>query len=116
MKTESFKVSVIIYPEHGPEGQRVWIAQCLEYDIMSEGKTIEQVQDRLARNLTATLGVCEGEGRRAFEGIPPAPQNFWQMFEQATVSVSREERPMRFPMPLPNVLPIMKLIENYIAA
>ncbi len=116
MKTESFKVSVIIYDESSPDGHRAWIAQCLEYDIMSQGKTILEVKDRLARKIVATLCLCEEKGKRAFEGIPSAPQKFWDMFEAATVSVSSEERPMRSPFPVPTILPIMKLIENYMAA
>lgn len=110
METQEFRVSVVIYPERD-----VWIAQCLEYDIVSQGKTIQDVQDRLTRNIAATFSIYAENGKNAFESIPPAPKKFWEMFEKATVQVSGRERPMRSPRPLPPIRPVMKLIEDWAA-
>lgn len=108
---ETFQISAIIYPEADAD-RRVWIAQCLEFDIVSQGNTIEQVLNRLARNIAATVCVCEEQGLKPFEGIGEAPRRFWEMFEKATVIVDQEERPLRFPRPLPPIRPITKLIES----
>lgn len=105
--TQEFRVSVVIYPEGD-----VWIAQCLEYDIVSQGRTIQDVQDRLIRNVAATLYVYAENGKDTFENIRPAPKKFWEMFERATVRVSGRKRPMRSPRPLPSIRPVMKLIEE----
>lgn len=107
---QEFRVSVIIYPEGN-----VWIAQCLEYDIVSQGKTIQDVQDRLTRNIAATLSIYAENGRNALESIPSAPKKFWEMFERATVRVSGRKRPMRVPHPLPSIRPVMRLIEDWAA-
>ena len=110
MPLETFEVRVIIYPE-ADDHHRVWIAQCLEYDIVSQGNTIEQVLNRLSRNFAATIYVSEEQGKQPFEGIGEAPQKFWDMFEKATVIVGHEERPTSMSRPLPAIRPVTKLIE-----
>ncbi|MGH7038502.1 MAG: type II toxin-antitoxin system HicB family antitoxin [Stellaceae bacterium] len=110
MEVQEFRVSVVIYPEGD-----VWIAQCLEYDIVSQGETIQDVQDRLTQNIAATLSVYADNGKNSLEDIPPAPKKFWEMFERATVRVSGRKRPMRSPRPLPPIRPVMRLIEDWAA-
>ena len=111
MSFDSFKISAIVYPESDGE-RRVWIAQCLEYDIVSQGETIEKVMNRLARDIAATICVSDQEGKKAFEGISEAPRKYWEMFKRATVVIEREEPPLRSQRPLPSIRPVAKLIET----
>jgi hypothetical protein len=104
---DAIKCSAVVYPEGD-----VYIAQCLEYDIASQGKTITQANERLVRNIAANLCVCVESGKKPFEGVPPAPRQFWEMFENATLEVSSPERPMRLPQPMPSIRPVTRLIEN----
>ena len=103
IQIDAFKCSAVIYPEGA-----VYIAQCLEYDIVSQGKTITQANERLVRNIAATLFVCVESGKQPFEGVPAAPRQFWEMFDSATLEISSPERPMR----LPAIRPVTRLIET----
>lgn len=107
MQIDAFKCSAVIYPEG-----HVYIAQCLEYDIVSQGKTISQANERLVQNIAATLCVCVESGKKPFEGVPAAPRQFWEMFENATLEISSPDRPMRLPRPMPAIRPVTRLIEN----
>jgi hypothetical protein len=104
---DAIKCSAVIYPEGA-----VYIAQCLEYDIVSQGKTITQANQRLIRSIAATVCVCVESGKKPFEGVPAAPRQFWEMFESATLEISSPEHPMRLPQPMPAIRPVTRLIEN----
>jgi hypothetical protein len=89
---ESFEISVVVYPEVDRErGTIAWIAQCLEYDIASQGKSIAQAQERLERNVAATLAVCLEDGKGPLADIPKAPQKFWDLFKHAPQLIEEEQ-------------------------
>lgn len=84
MEYGSNEVSVVVYQEIDCQtGAIAWIAQCLEYDIASQGRTSIQAQERLERNLIATLYVFLENGEEPFTGISAAPQRYWNMFRDA---------------------------------
>ena len=53
-----------------------WSAQCLEYDIAAQAKTLLDLHDEIARVLAAHIAASVQMGREPFEGIQPAPKRF----------------------------------------
>lgn len=64
-----------------------WVAQCLEYDIATQAKTLDALLYELERIVVAHLCVAEKEGTRPFNGISRAPKRFWEMYRGARSKV-----------------------------
>lgn len=58
-----------------------WIAQCLEYDIVSFAETIEDLRRELLGQLESVVLLDKQEGRTPFEGFKRAPEKYWRMYE-----------------------------------
>jgi predicted RNase H-like HicB family nuclease len=92
-KTKSnlrINLSAIIYQEDG-----VWIAHCLELDIVSEGKTVDAA-------VSGLVSLCDLQIKTAMEAgdlgsiFRPAPPEIWQMFSTAeTKSVTERAQTHR---------------------
>jgi hypothetical protein len=72
-----------------PEGDG-WVAHCVEYDIVAHGADLPSVK----RNITAVLRAecrytTETHGE-AFANIPPAPDFFGVLYEEAEESLEGE--------------------------
>lgn len=72
-----------------------WSAQCLEYDIATQAKSFTDVLYEIQKLIVSHFAVAEAEGRRPFEGIGPAPQKYWELFDRAQVKVTRDPVPFR---------------------
>ena len=70
-----------------------WSAQCLEYDIAAQAKTLLDLHDEIARVLAAHIAASVQMGREPFEGIQPAPKRFWDLYNGG---LRIESRPMPF--------------------
>jgi len=75
-----------------------WIAQCLEYDIATQARTLDDLMIEVERILVGYLIVGEKEGREPFANIPKAPKRFWEMYRQARTKVAAVE-PIPAPFP-----------------
>jgi len=85
------KLSVIILQEEG------WfVAQCLEYDIAAQGRTVKDVLYEFQRTLVGHIILCHQDGTK-LEDIPPAPPKFWQWFENGT-NFEGDGTPFRIPV------------------
>lgn len=60
-----------------------WSAQCLEYDIATQAKKFTQLNYEIEKVLMAYLVLSESEGRKPFEGIGPAPKEYWDLYESS---------------------------------
>lgn len=80
-----------------------WVAQCLEHDIAAQARTKEALLQELERLLIGYILVGRKKGRLPFEGMPPAPRRYWEMYERAN-PVEME------PLPLP-AMPTLPEIE-----
>jgi hypothetical protein len=60
-----------------------WSAQCLEYDIAAQAKTLAELRYELEKALVGHMVVSVELGMKPFESLGPAPQRFWDMFEAA---------------------------------
>ncbi len=57
-----------------------WSAQCLQYDIAAQAKTLPDLFYELGRTLAGYYALAAKAGDAPFAGIGPAPKNFWDMF------------------------------------
>jgi hypothetical protein len=105
----AFSISAVLFQEGD-----WWSAQCLEYDIAAQAKTLADLRYELQRVLISHISVSEELGRNPFEGLAPAPQKFWQMYEEAKMCVKSEDLPFRMPHPatFPPVSPRLKIAEQ----
>ena len=60
-----------------------WIAQCLEYDIAAQARTLPEIEREFGRVLLAQAAIGTERGQPLFEGIPPAPAEFHERFKRA---------------------------------
>jgi len=61
-----------------------WIAQFLEYGLVTAQKRLEDIPGEIRRVLTVLLQGSLELGIAPFSGYRPAPRRFWEMFERAT--------------------------------
>jgi hypothetical protein len=106
---QDIRISAILFEE---EGQ--WCAQCLEYDIAVQAKTLTDVQIELYRALFSQVVASIELGREPFAGLGAAPPRYWDMFENAKTTVKREEPALRLPPEAAHVSvsPRLKLAEQ----
>lgn len=76
------KLHVLLFKETNQDGDW-WVAQCLEYDIAAQAKTIPDVEHELARVFAGQMILRVKNGQQPLEGIPQAPRKFWERFAQA---------------------------------
>ena len=69
-------IRAVLFEEGGS-----WSAQCLDYDIAAQSKTLLDLQDELVRVLTVHIAACAQLGREPFAGVAPAPRRFWDLYE-----------------------------------
>ena len=77
MSRRDYKFTVLIIPQSG-----YWIAQCLEYDIMAQGQSIEEVEERWKETLYSHVRVASKLEKRPFEGIGQAPPEYWELHDR----------------------------------
>jgi len=66
----------------------VWIAQCIQYDIVAQAKSLPALPKALEQEIFANLCVNAKLGREGLDGIPPAPQRYQEEFKEATLGLS----------------------------
>lgn len=63
----------------------LWAVQCLDYDIAAQGETVHEAIHAFMRTVTAQIYLDVEKGRAPFANIDPAPQEFWEMFDQGVL-------------------------------
>jgi hypothetical protein len=91
-----------------------WTAQCLEYDIAAQAKTLPELRHELERVIVSHLVVSDELGRPAFANIGPAPQRFWKMYASSNMRLETEEMPFRLPTDhlSPSIIPRLRIAEK----
>lgn len=69
---------IVIYPQ-----ENHYVAQCLEYDFATQGKTMAEIEASLARVIAAYVDMAIESGRQPFEGLRRGPQEAWNRFQNA---------------------------------
>lgn len=65
------------------KGDVSWVAQALEYDIAAQGKNPHEAMQAFMRTLACEIGHNSAQGKQPFEGIPRAPERFFEMWRVA---------------------------------
>ncbi len=60
-----------------------YVAQCLEYDIAAQGKTLPEVKMAFERTFVGQMMLDLRKGKQPLQGIEPAPRLYWEKFEKA---------------------------------
>ena len=76
------KVRIVIYVEDG-----LFVAQCLEYDVRAQAKTILQVIRFIILALREIRQDSLQRHGQAFANIDPAPERFHEMWENKTAII-----------------------------
>ena len=74
-----------------------WVAQCLEFDVAVQAKSLPDLFYEVERTVIGHLVVAEKRGLRALEDLPPAPQRYWDLWDRSKMTVSRDPAPFRVP-------------------
>ena len=90
-RTLDFKLSVLLLRE-GED----WVAQCLEYDIAAQGRTLESVKDAFAQAFAARVTIDLARGVQPLIDLASAPNNYWMKFKLA------ERQQDHLPIPVPS--------------
>jgi hypothetical protein len=70
-----------------------WVAQCLEYRLATQTRTLEELPYELERLLTVQVQASLARGIEPFVGFSPAPRRYWQMYERARTRVELVSQP-----------------------
>jgi hypothetical protein len=85
-------ISVVMFQEG-----EWWTAQCLEYDIAAQAETVPALCYEFVRVLFGHMVANVEFDREPFEGIGPAPEEYWHMFTEAKVHIQSDRLPFRVP-------------------
>ena len=66
---------------------QMWVAQCLEHDLAAQGPSLETARIAFERTLAAQVQLDLSRGLAPLAGIPPAPQEYFQIFAEAEFQV-----------------------------
>ena len=77
-----------------------WVAQCLEFDIAAQAKTMLDAISEFKLVWTGRIRACEIEGADPFD-LPQAPEFYWKAFEKAPDITFRAERGLKAELPWP---------------
>jgi len=77
-KTYSFNLSILLLQE-----DKTWIAQCLEWDIAAQGKTLDDALKSFEKTFVGQLVLDIGQDKNPLENTPRTPKEYWTKFEQA---------------------------------
>lgn len=61
----------------------LWIAQCLEYDIAVQARTIEELEENFVCSIIAHVMSSIEDKEAPFSTLPETPKEFWDMFQRA---------------------------------
>lgn len=77
-----------------------WVVQGIEYDIAAHAWEPADLPAAFMRAVVDTVMITESLGRRALEGIKPAPDRFREMFDSARAQVVATDSvtPARLPV------------------
>jgi hypothetical protein len=95
----SINLDVLLLREpSGSKERECWVAQCLQYDIVATGNTLQEVQGSFMQALqhNILLGLRNGNGDEPLAGFKSAPQRYWDMWTSSSQKIDKT-----FPIGLP---------------
>jgi hypothetical protein len=88
MAEEELAIRAVIFQDRGR-----WLAQCLEHDLCTSGTDQTELLRKVASQLRLQITLDLAGGRQPFQGLPRAPQRFWDMLSTSTPLPEIEVRP-----------------------
>jgi hypothetical protein len=65
-----------------------WLcAQCLEYDLVAQAKSLQQLSRALQRLIVGHVAVRLRHNQPAFRDLPRAPEKYWAMFRRSRLAL-----------------------------
>lgn len=61
-----------------------WIAQCLEYDLVTAQRQLNDIPGELQRVVNLLVSASHERGIEPFYGYSEAPRRFWRMYDEAS--------------------------------
>lgn len=96
------RLRIVIYQE-----QAFFVAQCLEYDVRVQAKTIQEVINYIYLALLETKHDSLQRHGEAFAHIDPAPEQFHEMWKHRAATIRpRRNAPKEKLVPTTNDLPV----------
>ncbi len=81
----NFVVSILL--RHEGTG---WAAQCLEYDIAAQGKTLAEAKAAFEKTFIGQIMTDVHNKSIPFAGVPQAPREYWEMFQSGERLMDRK--------------------------
>ena len=81
--TKPIDVRAVLFEDRG-----VWVAQCVEYDIAAFAASLPELPRAFERAVAANLCANADLGRDGLDGVPPAPERFERLYEEADLGVT----------------------------
>jgi hypothetical protein len=88
----SYDISVILFQEN-----ELWIAHCLEFDIVSQGNSIESAKDAFKRIFLCQVRIDLSNHRHPFIGWDKAPKEVWDKFSEMKETATWSREPIYIP-------------------
>jgi hypothetical protein len=80
--TRRYAIRAVVFQE----GE--WLcAQCLEYDLMAQAKSLRQLSRALQRLIVAHVAVRLRHKKQPFRDLPRAPAKYWVMFRRSRLTL-----------------------------
>lgn len=73
------------------ESNGSWQARCLEFDLVFQGKTVEELQERIIDTLKEHIELDRRKGRETFSTRKPAPKEFEVIFNSIRTAIIENE-------------------------
>ncbi len=79
------KLSVVVFLDH-----EVFIAQCLEHDLCTQGTSLQEVKESFARVKNGHRQVAMMLRQEPWISLQKAPQRYWDLFDETTDRTTEE--------------------------
>lgn len=78
-----------------------WVGQFLQYDLGAQAFNLPDLAYELQRTIVGHFAICHERGLEPFAGLASAPAMYWQMFDDAKITVGAEQAGFSLPTPVP---------------
>lgn len=98
MPTRYSELRILCFKEETQDQMEWWVAQCLEYDIAAQGRTINDALYEFQRLVVGRVSMAAKRGvDDPFQGLKRAPEAYWQRFEKESARIVGDTQTFRFP-------------------
>ena len=88
-RTTTLALNVLLIEED--DGR--WSAQCLEHDIVAQANRFSDLSYELEKVLVSHLVLSAAAGEAPFAGVPRAPREFHDMYDQSKTEACNKRSP-----------------------